>query len=65
MIKLSNVERFYKNAAQKTWVLKDVSLEINQGEFVTIMGPSGAGKSTLLNIIGMLDQQDGGEYQFF
>ena len=65
MIKLSNIERFYKNAAQKTWVLKDVSLKINPGEFVTIMGPSGAGKSTLLNIIGMLDQQDSGEYQFF
>ncbi len=65
MIKLNNIERFYKNAAQKTWVLKDVSLEIEPGEFVTIMGPSGAGKSTLLNIIGMLDQPDSGTYQFF
>jgi ABC-type lipoprotein export system ATPase subunit len=65
MIKLTNIERFYKNAAQKTWVLKDVSLDIEQGEFVTIMGPSGAGKSTLLNIIGMLDQPDNGAYQFF
>lgn len=65
MIKLSNIERYYKNAAQKSWVLKDISLEIEEGEFVTIMGPSGAGKSTLLNIIGMLDQQDNGAYQFF
>ncbi len=65
MIKLSNVERYYTNAAQKNWVLKDISLQIEQGEFVTVMGPSGAGKSTLLNIIGMLDQADSGTYQFF
>ena len=65
MIKLTNINRYHTNAAQKTWVLKEINLEIQQGEFVTIMGPSGAGKSTLLNIIGMLDQPNGGEYQFF
>ncbi len=64
MIHLKNIARYYKRGFQKSWVLKDISLDINEGEFVTIMGPSGAGKTTLLNIIGMLDQADGGEYTF-
>ena len=64
MIQLSNIERLYTTGLQKTWVLRQVDLTINQGEFVTIMGPSGAGKSTLLNIIGMLDQPNKGEYLF-
>jgi ABC-type lipoprotein export system ATPase subunit len=45
-------------------VLRKINLEINEGEFITIMGPSGAGKSTLLNIIGMLDSMSEGEYHF-
>jgi ABC-type lipoprotein export system ATPase subunit len=45
-------------------VLRQINLEINDGEFITIMGPSGAGKSTLLNIIGMLDSMSEGEYHF-
>ncbi|MEE9372286.1 MAG: ABC transporter ATP-binding protein [Saprospiraceae bacterium] len=64
MIKLENIERYYRSGLQKSWVLKDISLEVNEGEFVTIMGPSGSGKTTLLNIIGMLDEAKSGEYHF-
>jgi len=45
--------------------LKGIDLEVQQGEFLTLMGPSGAGKSTLMNIIGMLDEPSAGEYYFF
>jgi len=62
MIKLQNIFKYYSNRFTKTYVLQDLSLEIKQGEFVSIMGPSGAGKSTLLYIIGMLDEPNEGEY---
>jgi putative ABC transport system ATP-binding protein len=52
------------NKFVKTYVLQDVSLEVKEGEFMTVMGPSGAGKSTLLYILGMLDEPNGGEYFF-
>lgn len=65
MIILKGIERFYKNGFNKTFVLRNIDLKIEEGEFVTIMGPSGAGKSTLLNIIGMLEEPTGGEYHFF
>ena len=64
MIKMENIFKFYTNKFIKTYVLNDVSLEINEGEFLTIMGPSGAGKSTLLYILGMLDEANQGEYHF-
>ncbi len=64
MIKMKNVSKFYKTGSSNTYVLRKINLEINDGEFVTIMGPSGAGKSTLLNIIGMLDDLSEGEYNF-
>lgn len=64
MIKLHNIEKFYTNKIIKTYVLRNINLEIEEGEFVSIMGPSGAGKSTLLNIIGMLDTPSEGEYYF-
>jgi putative ABC transport system ATP-binding protein len=65
MISLRNIDKFYENKFQRSFVLKDVSLEIERGEFMTIMGPSGAGKSTILNIIGLLDEPSAGEYFFF
>jgi len=64
MIQLTNIERYYKSGPLTTWVLRDVNLRIREGEFVTVMGPSGSGKSTLMNIVGMLDEPDGGEYFF-
>jgi len=65
MIKLKNIYKYYDSKFQRTFVLKDIDMEISEGEFVTVMGPSGAGKSTLLNIIGMLDEPSEGEYYFF
>jgi len=65
MIKLRDITKFYETGAGRTYVLRNINLDINQGEFVTIMGPSGAGKSTLLYILGMLDTASEGEYDFF
>lgn len=64
MINLKSIYKYYDNKFQRTFVLKDINLSIDQGDFVSIMGPSGAGKSTLLNIIGMLDEPNEGEYTF-
>src|ERR1041385_1107064 len=64
MIEIRNLEKFYETGAGRTYVLRRISLDIKQGDFVTIMGPSGAGKSTLLGILGMLDSNWQGEYYF-
>ncbi|MVN91586.1 ABC transporter ATP-binding protein [Mucilaginibacter aquatilis] len=64
MLSLKQVSKYYNTGGNKTYVLNKVDLDIDQGEFVSIMGPSGSGKSTLLNIIGMLDQPSDG-YQYF
>ena len=64
LVRLNDIVKFYSTGFIKTFVLRNISLEIQEGEFVTIMGPSGAGKSTLLHIIGMLDVQSSGEYYF-
>lgn len=62
LIKLSNINKSYKNGDQELRVLKDIDLSVNEGEFVAIMGPSGSGKSTLMNIIGLLDRSSSGNY---
>lgn len=61
MIILSNVEKNYRNEAGEYSVLKDITLEIPQGEFIVIMGRSGSGKSTLLNILTGVDKPSSGE----
>ena len=64
MIKLDGIFKYYSNNFIKTYVLRDIDIEIQKGEFVTVMGPSGAGKSTLLYILGMLDGPSSGEYYY-
>lgn len=62
MIKLKNITKSYTTGYTSLQVLKGIDLDIGEGEFVSIMGSSGSGKSTLLNILGILDEYDGGEY---
>src|SRR6476619_3176082 len=64
MIRLRNVEKFFQHGPTKTFVLRRIDLDIQEGDFVSIMGPSGAGKSTLLHLIGMHDSAWTGEYYF-
>ena len=64
MIQLTDLEKSVRNGLQKVWLLNQINLQIEEGEFVTIMGPRGAGKTTLLNILGMLDSASGGSYEF-
>ena len=64
LIRMRNLEKAVEAGPNKFFLLRRITLEINRGEFVTIMGPSGAGKSTLLSIIGMLDGAWSGEFYF-
>lgn len=62
MISLKSIHKIYKQGSLEVPVLHDISIEVEHGEFVSIMGPSGSGKSTLMNIIGLLDHPTSGEY---
>jgi putative ABC transport system ATP-binding protein len=64
MIKITDLQKFYRTEEVETIALNKLSIDIQEGEFVAIMGPSGCGKSTLLNILGLLDDPDGGSYLF-
>ena len=64
LIKLSNLQKYYKVGKDKLHVLKSINLDIKKGEFIMIMGKSGSGKTTLLNILGILDRFDEGSYEF-
>lgn len=64
LIALRHLEKVYQHGASRTYVLRRVSLDIREGEFVSIMGPSGAGKSTILHILGMFDSEWTGDYDF-
>ena len=64
MIKTVNMNKIYTTEEVETTALNNVNINIEKGEFVSIMGPSGCGKSTLLNILGLLDNPSNGEYHF-
>src|SRR5690606_7518831 len=64
LLQLNNIFKWVNSGGQRVFLLKDINLTVEEGEFISVMGPSGSGKSTLLNVIGMLDNFDEGEYNF-
>ncbi|MGJ5682688.1 ABC transporter ATP-binding protein [Staphylococcus equorum] len=64
MIELVDINRHFKNGDEQNHILKDINININEGEFIAIMGPSGSGKSTLINILGFIDRGYEGNYLF-
>jgi putative ABC transport system ATP-binding protein len=64
MIKITGLQKIFRTDEVETTALDNINMEIEKGEFVSVMGPSGCGKSTLMNIIGLLDNPSGGGYNF-
>ena len=64
IIELRNIEKSFPLAGGRSWVLRNINLDIAEGEFVSVMGPSGAGKSSLLNVLGLMDHDWQGSYAF-
>ena len=62
LIKVKNLKKQFQIGSEKVNAIKDISFEVNEGEFISIMGPSGSGKTTLMNIIGCLDSPTSGDY---
>tara|TARA_R110002073_G_scaffold293194_1_gene458706 strand:+ start:3861 stop:4532 length:672 start_codon:yes stop_codon:yes gene_type:complete len=64
LLQLENIFKWVQTGGNRVFLLKDVNVTINEGEFISIMGPSGSGKTTLLNVLGMLDDFNEGSYDF-
>lgn len=64
LLETKHLTKWVNSGSGRVFLLRDINLEVKQGEFISIMGPSGSGKSTLLNILGMLDKFNEGEYDF-
>ncbi|HHC79708.1 MAG TPA: ABC transporter ATP-binding protein [Flavobacteriia bacterium] len=64
LLQLNNIFKWVQSGGQRVFLLKDITFNVEEGEFISVMGPSGSGKSTLLNVIGMLDTFNEGEYYF-
>lgn len=64
LLELKGIFKWVKTGGRRVFLLKDIDLKVEEGEFISLMGPSGSGKSTLLNVIGMLDQFNEGHYRF-
>ena len=65
ILETKHLTKWVNSGSGRIFLLRDINLEVKQGEFISVMGPSGSGKSTLLNVLGMLDEFDEGVYNFF